>query len=50
MSRKFTKEQRLQWGAVFSKEASEALQANYTAKRRQLAAHIVVTLKEKYNV
>lgn len=39
-----------QWDSVFSKEASEALQANYTAKRKQLAAHIVVTLKEKYNV
>ena len=37
-------------GAVFSKEASEALQANYIAKRKQLAVHIVVTLKEKYNV
>ena len=39
-----------QWDAVFSKEASEALQANYTAKRKQLARHIVVTLTEKYNV
>lgn len=39
-----------QWDAVFSGAASEALRANYIAKRKQLAHHIVVTLKEKYNV
>lgn len=39
-----------QWDAVFSEAASEALRANYIAKRKQLARHIVVTLKEKYNV
>ena len=39
-----------QWDLVFSGEASDALRANYIAKRKQLAHHIVVTLKEKYNV
>ena len=39
-----------QFDLVFAKEASQALQVNYEAKRRQLAEHIVVTLTEKYNV
>ena len=39
-----------QFDLVFAKEASQALQINYEAKRRQLSEHIVVTLTEKYNV
>ncbi len=39
-----------QWDAVFCRAASAALQANYEAKRKQLAQHIVATLKEKYHV
>ena len=39
-----------QFDLVFGKEASQALQVNYEAKRKQLAEHIVVMLKEKYNV
>ena len=39
-----------QFDLVFAKEASQVLQVNYEAKRKQLAEHIVVTLKEKYNV
>lgn len=39
-----------QFDLVFAKEASQALQVNYEAKRKQLAEHIVVTLTEKYNV
>lgn len=39
-----------QFDLVFAKEASQALQVNYEAKRKQLAEHIVVTLTEKYNI
>ena len=39
-----------QFDLVFAKEASQALQVNYEAKRKRLAEHIVVTLTDKYNV
>lgn len=41
---------RLQWDTVFVKSGSPSLQVNYEAKRKQLAQHIVVTLKDKYHV